>query len=216
MGPVDSTDASIPSADLGQQTLGKIQCVICDGSGLKPVYDRATREVGSPKDEALADILDDHEDIGRLVVWAGFEGSVNRCVDICRKEGWTVLKIDGKGWVASSPDGRAIDVDELLIAMDGSHKRKKELAELYPRVVVVGNPKAGGMGLTFTASPTEVYYSNSFDGEARVQSEDRIHRMGMDVNRGCLIIDLVCLKTDETVLNNLKLKRPWARLKYEY
>ena len=63
------------------------------------------------------------------------------------------------------------------------------------------------MGLTLTASPTIVYYSNDFNAESRIQSEDRIHRMGMDVNRGATIIDIVHLSSDELVLNNLRNKR---------
>ena len=78
---------------------------------------------------------------------------------------------------------------------------------MYDRICVVGHPQAGGMALTLTASPTELYYSNSFNGEARSQSEDRFHRIGMDENRGGLILDIIHLKTDQIVLDNLKLKR---------
>ena len=63
------------------------------------------------------------------------------------------------------------------------------------------------MGLTFNISPVALYYSNDFDGEARMQSEDRIHRLGMDLNRAALIIDLIHLPTDTLVLNNLKKKK---------
>lgn len=63
------------------------------------------------------------------------------------------------------------------------------------------------MGLTLTASPSIVYFSNDFNAESRIQSEDRIHRPGMDVNRGATIYDLIHLPTDRTVLENLKAKR---------
>lgn len=42
----------------------------------------------------------------------------------------------------------------------------------------VGNPRTGGYGLTLTAAHTVIYYSNSFDLEVRLQSEDRAHRIG--------------------------------------
>jgi SNF2 family DNA or RNA helicase len=42
----------------------------------------------------------------------------------------------------------------------------------------VGNPRTGGYGLTLTAANLVVYYSNSFDLEVRLQSEDRAHRIG--------------------------------------
>jgi SNF2 family DNA or RNA helicase len=75
------------------------------------------------------------------------------------------------------------------------------------RVVFVGHPGSAGMGLTLTASPTIVYWSNDFNAESRIQSEDRIHRAGMDVNRGATIVDLIHLPTDLLVLENLKKKR---------
>jgi hypothetical protein len=40
-----------------------------------------------------------------------------------------------------------------------------------------------------------------------MQAEDRIHRIGMDKNRGALIIDLIHLPTDQLVLDNLKKKK---------
>ncbi len=42
----------------------------------------------------------------------------------------------------------------------------------------VGNPRTGGYGLTLTQAKTVIYYSNSFDLEVRLQSEDRAHRIG--------------------------------------
>jgi hypothetical protein len=40
-----------------------------------------------------------------------------------------------------------------------------------------------------------------------MQSEDRIHRPGMDVNRGATIIDIFHLPSDQKVLENLRKKR---------
>ena len=42
----------------------------------------------------------------------------------------------------------------------------------------VGQPKTGGYGITLTAANTVIYYSNSYDLEIRLQSEDRAHRIG--------------------------------------
>jgi hypothetical protein len=65
------------------------------------------------------------------------------------------------------------------------------------------------MGLTLTASPSIVYYSNDFNSEARTQSEDRIHRPGCT---GTNIIDLIHLPTDLRVLENLKAKRTLEKM----
>jgi SNF2 family DNA or RNA helicase len=91
--------------------------------------------------------------------------------------------------------------------MDASHPDFQCFRERFPKVVVIANPEAGGMALTLTAAPTEIFYSNSFKFEARGQAEDRAHRPGMDSNRGLTIIDFVMLPTDKLVIDNLKKKK---------
>ena len=184
-----------------------VRCELCLGSGKIPKYERATDTVSSPKDEAFVDLLDEHEDVGRFIVWGGFHATIDRLVTMAQQQGWAVLKVDGRGYIATDAHGVPCNKDEFLDAMDLSHPRRKELLEKYPKLCFVGHPDAGGMALTLTASPTELFYSNSFKGEARMQAEDRFHRTGMDANRGATVIDLICLQTDKLVLDNLKLKK---------
>ena len=73
-----------------------------------------------------------------------------------------------------------------------------------PRVAFVAHPMSGGMGLTLTEARMSVFYSNDFSPESRTQAEDRIHRPGMDTNRGATIVDLFHLGTDRRVLDVLK------------
>jgi SNF2 family DNA or RNA helicase len=69
----------------------------------------------------------------------------------------------------------------------------------------VGNPSTGGYGLTLTAAHTMVYYSNSFDLEKRLQSEDRAHRIGQTKN--VTYIDLIAVGTvDEKIVKALRSK----------
>jgi SNF2 family DNA or RNA helicase len=69
----------------------------------------------------------------------------------------------------------------------------------------VGNPSTGGYGLTLTAANTMVYYSNSFDLEKRLQSEDRAHRIGQTKN--VTYIDLIAVNTiDEKIVKALRSK----------
>jgi SNF2 family DNA or RNA helicase len=69
----------------------------------------------------------------------------------------------------------------------------------------VGNPSTGGYGLTLTQASIVVYYSNSFDLEKRLQSEDRAHRIGQTKN--VLYIDLIAPKTvDEKIVKALREK----------
>jgi len=69
----------------------------------------------------------------------------------------------------------------------------------------VGQPKTGGYGITLTAATTMIYYSNSYDLEIRLQSEDRAHRIGQ--NNKVTYIDLVSPRTiDEKILKALRNK----------
>lgn len=180
------------------------ECWMCKGTGIVPRYKQGQINVDCPKDEVMIDLLEDHEQYGRLVVWAGFTGTIERLCSICAQQGWDVIRYDKKNLVYSNTPST---VEEFLDAMDRSNPRYDELMSKFPKIVFIGNPKAGGMALTLTSSPSAVYFSNDFSGEARIQSEDRIHRLGMDDNRGCNIIDIIHLPTDELVLENLKKKR---------
>ena len=53
----------------------------------------------------------------------------------------------------------------------------------------VGNAQTAGRGLTLTAATNVIYYSNDFNLETRIQSEDRCHRIGQKNN--VLYVDLV-------------------------
>jgi hypothetical protein len=184
-----------------------VTCPTCGGSGVEPVYERETLEIGTLKDEVFIEELDAASDIGRYIVWGGFTGTIDRLVRIAHQQGWATLRVDGRGYFAQEVTGEAIDPDIFLNAMDRSYKDFENLREKYPRICFVGHPEAGGMALTLTAASVELFFSNSFKGEARIQSEDRPHRPGMDENRGLLIKDLFLLPADEYVYNNLKKKR---------
>ena len=69
----------------------------------------------------------------------------------------------------------------------------------------VGQPKTGGYGITLTEATTVIYFSNSYDLEIRLQSEDRAHRIGQ--HHPVTYIDLVSPKTiDEKILKALRSK----------
>lgn len=185
-------------------------CPNCSGTGEQATYRRDVASVDTPKDEALIDLLEEHEDTGRIVIYAGFTGSIDKICKILQKQGWWTIRIDGtRSWSLTDAEGIEHDcLDEALMGMDMANYEKSR----FEKLAVVGHPASGSEGLTFTASPSIVYYSNDFNGMYRMQSEDRIHRMGMDTNRGATIIDLLHLPSDAYVLNNLKLKKDLQNL----
>ena len=175
----------------------QVRCPKCNGRGDVPILVRQTKEVSCPKDDVVKQLLDEHDDVGRFIIYAAFTGAIDRIVKLCRTQHWAVIRVDGRGWHwfgDTEENGDLIDVFQNQLVK-------------YPRVVFVGHPGSAGMGLTLTASPSIYYYSNSFKAEDRIQSEDRIHRPGLDENRGATIIDAVHLPTDQYVLDNVKAKR---------
>lgn len=181
----------------------EVECKYCT-NGQVDAYITETREVPCPKEDALVDLLEQHEEVGRLVVYAGFQASIDRCVRTAQKNGWAVIRVDGRGWHVTDPQGNSISEDPLIMFQD--------MLDTYEKVCFIGHPGSAGMGLTLTASPSIVYYSNDFNAESRIQSEDRIHRPGMDVNLGATIYDLLHCPTDEYILNNLQKKRDLQNL----
>lgn len=177
----------------------EIDCPYCDDKGEQDRMVRKVQEVPCPKDAELKDLLTEHHEVGRIVIYGGFSGSVDRCVNLALGEDWSVIRVDGRGWYQIDSKRQILHGDPLTIFQDQ--------LEDHPRVAFIGQPGAAGMGLTLTASPSIVYFSNDFNAESRIQSEDRIHRPGMDVNRGATIYDLLHLPTDRTVLDNLRAKR---------
>jgi len=180
-----------------------VVCPHCEGAKEVPRMVRIAKEVPCPKEDALIDLLGENEEIGRIVIFAGFTGSVDRCVNICLREDWHVVRCDGRGFsiLYRDSDG-TIKTNTKTDALDYWADLKGNA-----RVAFVAHPESGGMGLTLTEASMAVFWSNSFKPEYRTQSEDRIHRLGMDENRGAIIVDLVHLPTDERVLEVLKKNR---------
>lgn len=206
--PIQQPDAMKPQ-DIRPEHFERrpVQCRLCEGRKEISKKERRAERVACPKDDVFIELLDEHEDVGRFIVWGGFTETVNRLMEISMKQGWHVLRVDGRGNHGFDPHGETVDPDLLLDCMDGSHHDSKVLRGVFDRVCFVGQPGAGGTAYTLTAAPTMLYYSNTFKGEDRMQSEDRHHRPGMDVNRGATIVDVIHLPSDLVVLRSLKQKK---------
>ena len=152
----------------------------------------------TPKDEVLRNLLEEYTPYKRFVVYAAYQASVDRCVGVAREAGWKVWRYDGRGQEGG--------VTEEIF---------QSLSRFPDPICFVGNPESAGVGLTLTPAPAILYYSNSFKGVFRTQSEDRIHRPGATHERGCKIYDVVHLPTDRLVIEKVKLKRDAERISLE-
>jgi len=70
---------------------------------------------------------------------------------------------------------------------------------------------AAAKGLTLHRASTMIYYSNNYSLETRLQSQDRIHRIGQ--KNKCTYIDLVVPNTvDDAILKRLKQKKELSNM----
>lgn len=177
-------------------------CPKCLGKGLVFKVIRISEAVKrNPKIEALKELLDENEEQGRIVVYAGFTASIDIICDACIKYGWEVIRVDGEAekigkdgaWTSCSMGNPLVEFQDK--------------ARKIPKIAFVAHPASAKTALTLTEAWMLVYYSNTFIGDDRMQSEERIHRIGMDLNKGATIVDLFHLPSDLYVHDNIKGKR---------
>ena len=127
---------------------------------------------------------------GKIIIWATYIHDIQKIKETLQEE-------YGVNSVETFFGGTASDDRQEIVS-----KFQDMDSELR---FLVANPRVGGYGLTLTASHTVIYYSNNYDLEVRMQSEDRAHRIGQ-VNK-VTYIDLMVEKTvDELIIKSLRNK----------
>lgn len=125
---------------------------------------------------------------GKVIVWTIYTQDI---IYITKMLGATAVRYDGK---TSEADRTA---NKIAFKTDPAIK------------YLVANTAAIARGHTLTEAETSIYYSNSFDLELRLQSEDRNHRQGTKNN--VLYIDLEANKTmDRKIIKALRSKKKIA------
>lgn len=150
--------------------------------------DGKVQELKNNRIEELMSILEETE--GKAIIWANYIYDIERIVEAIKKEYGDDSVVQYYG---------AINTDE----------RQKNIERFQdsrsPFRFFVGNPQTGGYGITLTAANTVIYYSNGYDLEKRLQSEDRAHRIGQ--KKSVTYIDLIAEKTvDEKIVKALRKK----------
>jgi SNF2 family DNA or RNA helicase len=142
-----------------------------------------------PKIAALMEFLE--ETPGKVIIWSRFRFQIAAIADALRK---------GYG-----PDS----VVEFHGGIDeGARKvaRRRFQDKNDPVRFFVGNQTTGGIGIDLFAASVMVYMCNTFSLEDRIQSEDRMHRIGQDAQK-MLYVDVVAEGTiDRMVLTSLSQK----------
>ena len=149
--------------------------------------DGMTQPIKNNRIDELMDVLEETE--GKAIIWAHYQYDITNII----KE---VIKVHGPGSI----------VDYYgLPPQDQRQKNIKKFQNDDKCRFIVGTPSTGGYGITLTAANTVVYYSNGYDLEKRLQSEDRAHRIGQ--KRSVTYVDLICEETvDEKIVKALRKK----------
>jgi hypothetical protein len=159
--------------------------------------------IGSPKEQLLKTDLELHEEVGRIIIYSGFQGSVDTITKVCLENGWNVCQVDGRGWQCFNlPGHKPFTKDDALKCMD----RSTDDGSIFP-LAFNAQTDSAGTGIELSASPTTVYYSNSNSGAGRMQSEARAHSNNMDKSRGLTVRDYIHLPCDLLIRQSLMDKK---------
>ena len=136
---------------------------------------------------ALDEILEETD--GKVIIWANYLYNIHEIKDFLTKKYGEDSTVCIYG---------AVDVEDRQDAV-------KRIQEDEKTRFLVANPTTGGFGLTLTACNTVIYFSNNYNLEVRMQSEDRAHRLGQ---KGTVVyIDIVAKGTlDEAIMKSLTSK----------
>ena len=149
--------------------------------------DGSIQEVKNNRLAELLDVLDEIE--GKAIIWAHYQHDVKNIFKLIEdKYGpGSVVHYYGK----TLPEQR-----------DYAIKNFKDNGKVR---FFVGTPQTGGYGITLVQASTVIYYSNGYDLEKRMQSEDRAHRIGQ--KKKVTYIDFIAPNTiDEKIRKALRKK----------
>ena len=182
---IEGDDGGLISAPTVLTQILRLQQVC---SGFAKFEDGRIVEVSSNKLPELMSVLEETD--GKVIIWGNFTHDLH----IIQK---AIAKEYGEESIALFYGNTPADERQPIV-----EKFQDPDSELR---FFVGQPRTGGYGLTLTEAKTVIYYSNGYDLEVRLQSEDRAHRIGQ--TNKVTYIDIVTEKTvDEKVLRALRSK----------
>ena len=164
--------------------LMRLQQITC---GHFTADDGSTQPIPNNRIVELMNVLEETE--GKAIIWAHYQYDITSII----KE---VTKVYGPGSI--------VDYYGLTPQEERQPNIKRFQSDPKCRFMV-GTPSTGGYGITLTAANTVIYYSNGYDLEKRLQSEDRAHRIGQ--KKSVTYVDLMADDTvDEKIVKALRKK----------
>ena len=150
--------------------------------------DGTITDIKNNRIKELVNLLEEVE--GKVIIWANYVHDIKHIVKTISDEFGEDSIVQYYGAVSSEDRQKAIE----------KFQNPDSKARFF-----IGNPQTGGYGITLTAANTVVYYSNGYDLEKRLQSEDRAHRIGQ--TKSVTYVDFIAPKTvDEKIVKALRSK----------
>jgi len=147
--------------------------------------DGTTQPIDNNRLNELMNVISEME--GKAIIWAHYQYDIT---NIIRE----IVKVHGPGSV--------VDYYGLTPQEERQDNIRKFQNDDKCRFIV-GTPATGGYGITLTAANTVIYFSNGYDLEKRLQSEDRAHRIGQKKN--VTYVDIIAEDTvDEKIVKALR------------
>ena len=147
--------------------------------------DGTTQQVESNRLNELMSILEDTD--GKVIIWANYQMSVSEIMQALTKKYGANSFVHYYGLTPQE------DRQDYIRKFQNDPECR----------FIIGTPQTGGYGITLTEANTVIYYSNGYDLEKRLQSEDRAHRIGQ--KKTVTYIDLICEDTiDEKIVKALR------------
>ena len=150
--------------------------------------DGTITEIKNNRLKELINLLDEVE--GKVIIWANYVYDIENLVKVISDEFGADSIVQYYGAIPA--EQRQQNIEKF---QDPNSKAR----------FFIGNPQTGGYGITLTCANTVVYYSNGYDLEKRLQSEDRAHRIGQ--TKSVTYVDFIAPKTvDEKIVKALRSK----------
>ena len=147
----------------------------------------------NPRMEALCEIVEETQ--GKIIIWSRFRAEIALLEKSLRE-------LYGSKSVVSYHGG---------VSKKDRPENVRRFQEDDECLFFIGQQHSAGYGLTLTAANTVIYYSNDFSLEARLQSEDRPHRIGQ--KKPVTYIDLETVNTiDAEIVAALRDKKNVANM----
>jgi len=124
-----------------------------------------------PKMDAIIDNLEDTK--GKVCIWTHFQHENRMIADTLREGYGEKAVVQYYGGVSNNNKQIAVDSFQNIV-----RDKKGNVVDTCESGVrfFVGEPHSGGIGIDLTLAEFAYYYSNGFNLEDRIQSEDRHHR----------------------------------------